>query len=550
MSRLTLLALTFALACRAVAVHPDVAGDFDQTEKDAKGQLVPVGWQLNTGFQANGSWGAAADADRGGYALFVNAERGPIQVYTKAGYPAGPGTATTVTLEARGQGTFRVWLYCYDQGGGWVGGNVSGPDVVLDGTTWQVQTFPLAIPAEPFPKGTVGQIKLAFEVLRGSRIEFDKVDLTMEVAMEPAQTAPAGRNLRLVLPPVIYAVPGLETNLYFANTILAINPANYAFDVTCAKGIQQEERWTFTPTDQDAGDTPFTLAVRDDTNAVIASVSSIVRVVPSRNEAALRVLMIGDSLTHASVYPAQVVENAEADPKLAVTLIGSHRPRGEDSPVRHEGYGGWTAKGFVTKWDKEIDPKRQSRSPFLYQDGDAAPALDFPRYCREQNEGKAPDAVTIFLGCNDVFGASDETIADRAAECIDYLGRLVKMVHDFGPNTPVGLLMVVPPAGSQDAFGANYACGQTRWQYLRNQRFLLEQLLATFADREGEGIYLLPTFTALDTVHGFPVKTASANSRSTVSLDRLNNGVHPAESGYRQIGDVVTAWLTYLANRK
>lgn len=549
MNRIAALVLFLALAALAVEVQPNVYGDFAQVDKDEAGQLLPAGWQLNTAFEANGSWGAVPDAERGGHALFVDAERGPIQVYTKEGYAAGPGTQTTVSLEARGQGSFVVWLYCYDAGGGWVGGNVSSPVVKLDGNAWQAQTFPLAIPTEPFPKGTVGQIKLAFEVYRGSRIEFDNVKLSMEVEMEPASTTPVGKDLRLLLPPVIYAVPGLETNLYFANAILAINPANYAFDVTCNKGIQQEERWTFTPTDQDAGDAPLTLAVRDDSNAIIASASSIVRVVPSQAEASLHVLMIGDSLTNASIYPAQVVANAEADPKLTVALIGTNRPRGEDSPVRHEGYGGWTAQGFVSKWDEVIDPKRQSRSPFLYQEGNAVPALDFPRYCREQNEGKAPDAVTIFLGCNDVFGADDGNIASRAGVCVENLERLIQMVHGFAPDTPVGLLLPVPPAGSQDAFAANYACGQTRWQYLRNQRFLLEQMLKTFANREAEGIYLLPAFTALDTVHGFPVKTAPVNSRSEVKVDRLNNGVHPAESGYRQIGDVVTAWLTYLANR-
>ena len=91
---------------------------------------------------------------------------------------------------------------------------------------------------------------------------------------------PAG-PVRLLVPPVIQCVPGVEANVYFDNVTLVVNPANYAFDVTCEKGMQQAERWTFTPTEKDVGEHPFTLEVRDQTNAVIATARSTVKVVPA-----------------------------------------------------------------------------------------------------------------------------------------------------------------------------------------------------------------------------------------------------------------------------
>lgn len=48
-------------------------------------------------------------------------------------------------------------------------------------------------------------------------------------------------KVRLQLPKVIPAAVGIEMNVYFDNVILAVNPANYAFDVTCVKGQQQAE---------------------------------------------------------------------------------------------------------------------------------------------------------------------------------------------------------------------------------------------------------------------------------------------------------------------
>ena len=54
-------------------------------------------------------------------------------------------------------------------------------------------------------------------------------------------------NVSLLIPEKIYAVPGVETNVYFDNVVTVINPANYVFDVDCKKGRNDLKRWRFTP---------------------------------------------------------------------------------------------------------------------------------------------------------------------------------------------------------------------------------------------------------------------------------------------------------------
>ena len=49
-------------------------------------------------------------------------------------------------------------------------------------------------------------------------------------------------NVRLLLPEVIYAVPGVEMNVYYNNIITVPNPANYVFSVDCAKGRNMQMR--------------------------------------------------------------------------------------------------------------------------------------------------------------------------------------------------------------------------------------------------------------------------------------------------------------------
>src|SRR5690242_18854275 len=82
-------------------------------------------------------------------------------------------------------------------------------------------------------------------------------------------------TVRLLLPPSIPAVVGIECNVYFDNVVLVPNPANFVFDSVCSKGRQQVERWTWTPTEADVGEHPFQLDVRDGENRVIASAKTV-----------------------------------------------------------------------------------------------------------------------------------------------------------------------------------------------------------------------------------------------------------------------------------
>ena len=365
----------------------------------------------------------------------------------------------------------------------------------------------------------------------------------MIAVLSPLAAADPG-PVRLILPPVVYGAPGVETNIYFENVVLAVNPANYVFDVDCEKGIQQSERWTFTPTAEDAGTFPLVLRVLDEANTVVAEGTSSLVVVPAGPDAAVSVLLIGDSLTHASVYSQTLLDLCANPGTPTLTLVGSHAPK-EDPANRHEGYGGWTAERFATHFTEASRdaPYKERPSPFVYRDAAGNTGLDFARYCAEHNGGVAPDVVTIFLGCNDTFGATDENIEARIDTMFRHMDALVAMIHGYSPSTRIGLIAPVPPAASQDAFGANYRNGQTRWQYLRNQHRVVERMAAAYGGREAENLSLIPAYVNLDCHRNYAAARGPANARTEVEVARQNNGVHPSAEGYRQIGDSVFAWL-------
>ena len=353
------------------------------------------------------------------------------------------------------------------------------------------------------------------------------------------------QDVRLVLPPDVYATPGREANLYFDNAVLALDSRDYLFDVDCAKGRQDEDRWRFTPTEQDLGDHALSLKVSDAAGAVLAEGATTVHVAPAAGSGApFTLLCVGDSLTHASVYPAELFSLFGPE---HIKLIGTHHPIESLPPeVVHEGYGGWQWQTFCTRWGEGDKPG--AKSPFLRLEGEK-PVLDFQAYCDAQNGGVGPDFITVFLGWNDIFRATDGDVEAIVDTVFGYADTLLAEFRRVRPDTQIGLLLLTPPAATQDAFGSNYGCGQTRWQARRNQHRLVERMMEKFGGREGENLWLVPAHLNLDTVSNYPTAAEPANARSEKQVTRLANGVHPSAEGYRQIADTIYAWLSYRLSR-
>lgn len=372
--------------------------------------------------------------------------------------------------------------------------------------------------------------------------------------------APTGHSLpskvRLVLPSVIYGVVGIEMNIYFDNVLLVINPDNYAFKVICGngwKGVQQSDRWTFLPKNEDVGELPFQLEVHDQNNAVIARAETRIRILPADAGAGQKVtlLCVGDSLTHVAVYTQHLLDLCQGADNPRLTLIGSHRGDGASAANLHEGYGGRTTEWFATCYTSTArqGPWTQRGSPFLYLDADKKPKLDFGQYCRDLNKGEAPDIVTFFLGINDTVPCTDANIDAQIDRTLKYFEILIAMVHAVKKNTKIGVVLIPPPAATQDAFGANCACVYTRWQTKRNQHRLVERLIEHFGDRDKDQIFLLPVYVNLDCRHNYPVNNASWNSRTTAQGIRQVNALHPAPEGYRQIGDSFYCWIKAVVSK-
>lgn len=357
--------------------------------------------------------------------------------------------------------------------------------------------------------------------------------LTTILAIVPGIiTAEDAPDLRLTLPPVAYAVVGATIGVDFDNIVLTQMPEAYRFVVDCPIGETVQSRWTVTAKETDIGEHRWRVSVwKEDQKLAEKSMTWQVYPATAGQRREISLLLIGDSLTHATIYPNDLAKRMSQPHQPQWTMLGTHRPASAAMGVAHEGYGGWTWDRFVRHYEPMPDPSmRKISSPFVFLENEQ-PRLDVPRYLQESCHGQRPDYVTFFLGINDCFGANPDDPA-KMDEHIDRVfasaETLLNAFRKAAPDAELGILLTTPPNARQSAFEANYQDRYTRWGWKRIQHRLVERQLKQFGGREDDHIFIVPTELNLDPVTGYPE----------------NNAVHPNTEGYQQIAASLHAWLT------
>ncbi len=339
--------------------------------------------------------------------------------------------------------------------------------------------------------------------------------------------------LQLTLPPEFYAVAGIETSIYYDNVVLTETPEAYRFEVTCDIGNAEQQRWTVTPKAADVGDHSLTVTVSDASEKELGRATTTLRVVSADAGAGrtIRLLIVGDSLTHATTYSNEIARFLSMPDNPSWKMLGTHKPSKAADGVAHEGYGGWTWQRFASHYEPNPDGTYRKRSsPFVYLSADGKPALDLKRYFDEECDGQRPDFVTFLLGINDCFSADpdDPTAIDaRIDAMMVHADALLAAFREAAPKAQLGICLTTPPNSREEGFQANYKGRYHRWGWKRIQHRLVQREITRFENRETEQFFVVPTQLNLDPVDGYPT----------------NNGVHPNDVGYKQIGASIYAWL-------
>lgn len=317
----------------------------------------------------------------------------------------------------------------------------------------------------------------------------------------------------LVIPPTIYGVQGREANVYFDNLLLE-DASRYNVNVTSAGGVgtQQNERWTWIPTGAVTTGS-LSIALHDKgTSTQLISTSVAQRAAASSAGSGLtkNVMMIGDSLTEDGTITRTLLD-IDATDVMNVTLYGAIGT----APNKHEGRGGWSVTSYTSATHTDSTP-----NPF-WNASLPTPAVDFGWYLTQMGY-PALDWVLIQLGTNDVINpTSDGAAISTTQAALTRLDTLINSIKASNVNTKVGLVIAPPPSFDQDAFGASYSSGQTRWRFKRNILIWARDIIAKYQGQEANRIFLVPSNTALDTVN---------------NMSRIDTKINVTNAGFFVIG--------------
>lgn len=548
----------------ACAAEININGSFE--EQDG---AVPAQWQINGAYRGGAMVPitTAGSSFAGQTALEIKTPNGSqFAMMSKHKQPVKAGEVYRLSIAAKGKGAFNIGFYCYTENNEWVGRNLLSDSIAVSSDTYKESVYEVTIP--DFAHETRGKLAIivpVFTVLKDSEITMDamvfsKVD-TAAPTMDNANSNPssgrvdiqivqaelqsntnmngADSAVQLVLPKVVYAVPGHEMNIYLENIVRVKNIQNYSWVVECTKGRLDELRWRFVPKAEDVGTFSLKITIFDESDKKIAEGATTVVVSPVENakDKSLTMLIVGDSLTDAAVYPKALLNLMRNDGAAHFRLVGSHA--GSGTPVTAdfgvEGYGGWRWRTFCEQWSD--GQNYRARSKFIAENK----SFDIPGYFERYCGGETPEVITIFLGINDIAGATEASLEPLMKESIYYSEQLIATFKQAAPESLIGVALIPPPFASQDAFGRNYGTAVQYYQYRKNQHALLTAMMRRYAD--DPRVSLIPVYVNLDCRNGYPVESEAAFAGSTDQVVRGCNAVHPSDAGYRQIAESFYAWL-------
>lgn len=439
---------------------------------------------------------------------------------------------------------------------------------------------------------------LYFETAEGVTLSERVAAVESGLAAIAPDTAPF-----FTIPATVYAVVGVEKNLY--HDAIFSTPSDglsgfsgYSVEISGPVGKNKRRCWRLTAVSGDVGTHAMTARAWDANGKLIATRTFSVAVQAATGKASAKnVLMVGDSLTGPSVITTVARDNFVAIGGTTPSFLGTQG----SAPNKHEGRGGKTFSFFasaggtgyrftvsgvgsvatgatytvggVTYTVTEVNITAGSGS--IATTGASAPpasgtltkasgsgdatisfsasateagnpfwssgSMNIAAY-RSTNGIAAPfDAVTVQLGINDVFSASEIT---TFTTYVNYAKAIADAFIADSASCKVVIALPTICGNTNDGFAANYGAAYPRRIYEKNLFGLRAALLAAFdAGAYHANVKIGSVGLSVDRWYGYATSPAAVAARMTATEDEHINGVHPGTDGYEQAGDAMFADL-------
>ena len=563
---------------------PDVSFEkitFKTTEV-GKNKLNPseieLGWiQMTTGNKLGGdSYSVTPYIEASKKGLFFN------KSYTNALSNIGGAVYDSSKTYIRG---FSGGAYIYEEGDAYVRWTMLTTSYTAG--ELQVEEGNVATAYEPFTEKEV----IDPDVLPSSTIDADTIAESLKLVKI------FGSAIQISLPDKIFAVVGDTLQVFYQGFAKCVDIENYNVLITCSKGKQYHRYFEYTPAAADVGTTTFGVAIYDNNKNLLGSASCtlVTLAQPSAPSSEKKFMCVGDSLTANGVWVAEAYRRLTGSGGTPAGLNLNNITFGGSKTKDGAGYigmSGWSWDNFVSN-SRAAFRFTLSGTPSLsmgavysnnghnYQ---IIEIIDNTILCETSSTSNTPSAsgtLTKVSGGGDASLTFSSAVADAANPFWDgskvsftnyvntYLGGSVDYVytllswngvygtissimesvktfadalHRDYPNAKLRLMglqfpsmkLMMPTYG---ASGSGYA--DTYAMYIK--AIELQEAFKEFANSEGYSTWVehINVAAEFDSEYNMPITQKNVNTRnSTYQEPYTNNGVHPGDAGYLQIGDV------------
>ena len=341
-------------------------------------------------------------------------------------------------------------------------------------------------------------------------------------------------NVVLDLPSRMTAVVGHQYNIYKKNIVWGADADNYDIIVSIPplngdyiQTYNYKEFYRFTPTVNNVGTRTVTVYVRNKyTGANISTGSFVLHVIAETAVTNKNVIFIGDSLTEAGIYPAEIQFNMSSGGIVSLgTLTTTAQVSGEGITVNHEGRAGWSAGDYCTK--------QQTKGHTNAFWNPSTNKFDFSYYMAQQGYSSV-DIICLNLGTN----------GDGTAEnTVNYLTEMIESIHAYDPNLEI-LVSLINYGCDQNGWGTRGSASE--WAFARDVHNKHVAYRSAFTNMSH--VNLTELYVMVDPYYDYSLIEVQASARNPKLMTIQNNTEHPDGYGYLHFADCyynnLLYWLT------
>jgi hypothetical protein len=411
----------------------------------------------------------------------------------------------------------------------------------VDGTRWVNQGTPMAAQTFASAKYILMQItrntvftnyKIRYMIVRGNvNIEDylpSKLSAIDIVARNAIESIVEGDYPEFVVPSKSIAVVGHEYNIYYDSILNGMDFERYTVKPSVSSSLSNakyfERFFRIIPAANEVGNRFITLGLYDKKSfKFLTDVTFTLTIIPEAELTGKKVMFIGDSLTSAGVFAAEIERMTNG----GIVSVGTRQTTvmidGVSYTVNHEGRGGWSASDYTrsgASWPHDID------NPFY---DEAEQEFSFSYYMNTAGVSK-PDIVCIGLGTNgNISGLND-------------VKTMVDSIHEYDSTIPVLVTLLTPPA-YQDGFG--YHNNKQNAAEIKDRFLQCNVNYINNYEKEADNLDIVELCYQFDRDHDYGVALMPASARNPIEMLVQTNNVHPSQYGYLHFADAYYNRLLY-----